>query len=239
MPNNLVQQMRPQQQLALLLRILARQGYDDKLAGHISYKDCEDGSLLVNPNGIFWKDVCAKDILRVDSNAKVIEGVHPVNPTIYFHTELHKARLDIGVAIHNHPPYGTIWAAAAELPPLLDQTGANGGGKAVLYDDYEGAVLKKEIAAEQARHYGDADMAILVQHGVLVTGANIGLTLVRALCFEWRCRKAYEVRCASLNGRELPQTIADELAVYAQEYGDMLFEAYGQHELAIDPRVLE
>ena len=169
----------------------------------------------------------------------MIEGTRAVNPTIVFHTELHKARPDIRVAVHNHPPYGTIWAAAGELPPLLDQTGANGGGKAVLYREYEGAVNDALVAAKQARAYGDADMAILAAHGTLVTAGTVGLALVRALSFEWRCRKAWEVAAMGRTGEPLAIATADGLAQFADEYGELLFAAYFDAEIEHDPSVLD
>ena len=66
------------------------------------------------------------------------------------------------------------------LPPLYDQTGANGGGKAVVYGEYEGVVQSADLAAALARAYGAADMAILTGHGTLVTAHSPALALLRA-----------------------------------------------------------
>jgi len=49
------------QELALLCRCLFAEGYDDHLAGHITYKH-PDGTLLVNPFGLTWDEVTASDI---------------------------------------------------------------------------------------------------------------------------------------------------------------------------------
>jgi ribulose-5-phosphate 4-epimerase/fuculose-1-phosphate aldolase len=228
----------PRQSLALLVRILASLGYDDKLAGHVSLRDRDDETLLVTPLGIFWRELRARDLIRVDQDGKVVEGEGRANPTIVFHAELHRARPDIRVALHNHPPFGSIWAAAGELPPLLDQTGANGGGRVVIYREYEGAVIDRRVAAELARAYGSADMAILAQHGTLVTGVSVPQVLVRALSFEWRCRKAWEVACMNKRGAPLPDSTAESLARYADEYGELLFEAYGREQIARDPELL-
>jgi ribulose-5-phosphate 4-epimerase/fuculose-1-phosphate aldolase len=229
----------PQQELALLVRVLASQGYDDKLAGHVSVRDRDDETLLVTPVGRFWRELCAHHMLRVNYAGEKVEGEGRLNPTIIFHAELHRARPDIRVAIHNHPPYGSIWAAAGELPPLLDQTGANGGGRAVIYREYEGAVATPEVAAQLAAAYGDADMAILAQHGTLVTGASAALALVRALSFEWRCRVAHEVASMGRTPAPLDPKNAEALGRYAQEYGEMLLEAYGRDEIARDPSLLD
>ena len=105
----------------------------------------------------------------------------------------------------------------------------------MLYREYVGAVIDRAVAAELARAYGSADMAILAQHGTLVTGASAPQVLVRALSFEWRCRKAWEVACMGRSGIPLPDTTAESLAQYADEYGEILFEAYGREQVARDP----
>ncbi len=106
----------------------AAENYDDKLAGHVSVRDRDDGTLLVPRVGARWGEFSVDDVVRIDAEGSVVEGEGNLNPTIVFHFELHKARPDIVCAIHNHPPSGNIWACAGELPPLHDQTGAIGGG---------------------------------------------------------------------------------------------------------------
>src|ERR1700694_4965500 len=92
---------------ALLARMLHREGYDDHLAGHITYRQ-PDGTLLVNPFGLTWDEITASDIMRTDMDGNVLEGRWTVTPAITLHTEVHKARHDVGVAVHNHPRWGTI-----------------------------------------------------------------------------------------------------------------------------------
>src|SRR5215210_1480777 len=55
----------PDGELALLCRMLFREGYDDHLAGHITYKQADD-TLLVNPWGLTWDEVRASDMMRID-----------------------------------------------------------------------------------------------------------------------------------------------------------------------------
>ena len=216
------------QQLAVTCRTLAAQGYDDKLAGHVSVRDGDDGTLIVPRLGVFWDEITANDFVRIDREGAVIEGHGALNPTIVFHLELHKARPDIRCAIHNHPPYGTVWACAAALPPLLDQTGANGGGKAVVYDEYAGVVQSRATAAALAQAYGDADMAILAAHGTLVTASSVALALLRAMCFEHRARKAHETRALGLDVTPLAPELEASASAAADVYAEMLMTQYAR-----------
>ena len=226
------------QQLAVICRTLATQGYDDKLAGHVSVRDREDGTIIVPRVGKLWCEMTADDFVRIDRDANVIEGEGPLNPTIVFHLELHKARPDIVCALHNHPPYGTIWACAGLLPPLYDQTGANCGGKAVVYGEYDGVVQTRDNAAALARAYGSADLAILTGHGTLVTAHSPSLALLRAQCFEHRARKAYEVKALNVAGVPLPESMAEKVSTGADVYGDMLMEVYARQLRSTDPAAL-
>jgi ribulose-5-phosphate 4-epimerase/fuculose-1-phosphate aldolase len=226
------------QQMAAACRTLAMQGYDDKLAGHLSVRDRDDGTLLVPRVGVFWDEIGPNDFLRIDQNGSVLEGSGDLNPTIVFHLELHKARPDIRCALHNHPPYGTAWACAAALPPLYDQTGANGGGKAVVYSEYEGVVRTTDAAAALARAYGDADMAILTGHGTLVTASSVALALLRAICFEHRARKAYEVQAMGLEGKPLLPEFAASASASADVHADLLMVHYARRLVERDPLAL-
>jgi ribulose-5-phosphate 4-epimerase/fuculose-1-phosphate aldolase len=226
------------QQMAVACRTLAMQGYDDKLAGHVSVRDREDGTLIVPRVGVFWDEIAPNDFLRIDGSGNILEGEGELNPTIVFHLELHKARPDIRCALHNHPPYGTAWACAAALPPLYDQTGANGGGTAVVYSEYEGVVQTSDAAAALARAYGDADMAILTGHGTLVTASSVALALLRAMCFEHRARKAYEVQALGLPGKPLLPEFAASAAAAADVYADMLMGKYARRLSDRDPLAL-
>jgi ribulose-5-phosphate 4-epimerase/fuculose-1-phosphate aldolase len=226
------------QQMTVACRTLAMQGYDDKLAGHLSVRDRDDGTLLVPRVGLFWDEIGPNDFLRIDGSGNIVEGEGDLNPTIVFHIELHKARPDIGCALHNHPPYGTAWACAAALPPLYDQTAANGGGKAVVYNEYEGVVQTSDAAAALARAYGDADMAILTGHGTLVTASSVALALLRAMCFEHRARKAYEVQALGLPGKPLRPEFEASAAAAADVYADMLMASYARRLVERQPLAL-
>jgi L-fuculose-phosphate aldolase len=222
------------QQMVVAIRQLASEGYDDKLAGHVSVRDRDDGTILVPRVGSLWEEFTVDDLVRIDHDGHIVEGEGNLNPTIVFHLELHKARPDIVCAIHNHPPYGTMWACAGELPPLYDQTGANGGGTASVYAEYGGVVDTRETAAELAAAYGDADMAILVGHGTLVTAPSIALALLRAQSFEHRSRKAWEVRALGVPGVPLPDRHAAKLGQSAGVYADMLMTAYARRLRRLD-----
>src|SRR5438128_9235144 len=91
--------MTPQGELALLARILFREGYDDHLAGHITYRQPDD-TLLVNPFGLTWDEIRASDVMRMSGEGRQLDGPWTISPAVQLHVEFHKVRHDAAVAIH-------------------------------------------------------------------------------------------------------------------------------------------
>jgi L-fuculose-phosphate aldolase len=231
-------ELSPRQEVALLARTLHREGYDDHLAGHISARQ-EDGTLLVNPWGLTWDEIQAGDVMRMDLDGRVLEGPWTVSPAIELHLALHRERDDVGVAVHNHPVWSTIWADMHEVPPVYDQTSALVAGEVALYETWDGTVNDRANAEAAVRALGDARMALLANHGVLVVGRDVAQAYHRCMVLEWRCRNAWRVRAAG-GGVPLKPDQYEVLAGYL----DLLsppgqWEAMVRRELRADAGVLD
>ena len=62
-PDQLIPDLSPPEELTLLARTLWREGYDDHLAGHITYRQ-PDGTLLTNPWYLLWEELTVEDIVE-------------------------------------------------------------------------------------------------------------------------------------------------------------------------------
>ena len=178
-PDEILPPLTPRGELACLARALYREGYEEHIAGHISYKQ-PDGTLLVNPFHLRWDEVRAEHICRIDLDGNVLEGEWFVSLAIQLHLELHKARDDVTVAVHNHPRWGTVWASLQRVPPVHDQTSSLVDNDIVLHNDYGKPVGDANEARDVVESLGDAKAALLAHHGVLVVADNVGAGL-RAL----------------------------------------------------------
>jgi ribulose-5-phosphate 4-epimerase/fuculose-1-phosphate aldolase len=228
----------PEAEVALLARMLFREGYDDHLAGHITSRQA-DGTLLVNPFALTWDELHASDIMRIDMDGNILDGTWSVTPAIELHLAIHRLREDVAVALHNHPRWGTIWADMQRVPPIYDQTSAGVNGEIALYDDYQGNVADRANAEAAAKALGDAKMALLANHGVLVVGAGIKQAHLRAITLEWRCRQAWHVAAAG-GGVPMRPDVADHFGGRLDAFGfPGLFEAMARRELRDDPTILD
>ena len=226
------------QELALLARLLFRQGFDDHLAGHITYRQ-PDGTFLVNPFGLTWDELRASDVMHMDAEGSPLGGKWTITPAITLHTELHRARHDVGVVVHNHPRWATLWADLGRVPPIYDQSSAMYGGTIALYDDYTGPVDQVGNARAAVQALGTADVALLANHGVLVLAPDIAMAYMRGQCIEWRCRQAWHVEAIG----SAKAMRADVAATFGGYFSDHAFpgmwEAMVRRELRRDPGVLD
>src|SRR3954468_1082724 len=180
------------QALACAFRILARTGFSEHIAGHITWRRDDGASMWVNPWGLWWDEVTAADVCAVDFDGRVVEGRWDVTPAIHIHTELHKRRHDARIVVHNHPYHVSLLAATGELPEIVHQTGTMFEGDLRFVDEYTGEIDSPELGADLAERMGDASVVVLANHGVLITGESIAEATFRAACVDRMCRLAYD-----------------------------------------------
>ncbi len=235
--DSLLPALTPRQELVLLARALWREGYDDHLAGHITYRQ-PDGTLLCNPWLLLWEELRPEDVLVIDLDGNLIEGDWPVPLGIPLHLELHRARHDVVVAVHSHPRFATVWADLGRIPACYDQSSALGGGELVVVDEYDGPVNARDSAARAVASMGSADTALLANHGVFVTAGSIRAAHQRAVALEYRSRRAWHVESLG-DGRELPEPARSFFRSSDGEGFIGFFEAMARREIRLDPTLLD
>jgi L-fuculose-phosphate aldolase len=237
-PDRLLPELSPRAELAILARALHREGYEEHIAGHISYKQ-PDGTLLVNPYHLRWDEVRAKHVARIDLDGNVLEGEWFVSTAIELHLQLHRYRDDVNVAIHNHPRWGTVWASLKRVPPVHDQTSSLVDNDIALHDEYDRPVGDASEARGAVESLGDGKAVLLGHHGVLVVGDDVGQVYARAMSLEWRCRMAWHVEAMG-GAPPIPAEASQRLARGIDRRGyPGLWEAMARQEIQLDLRVLE
>jgi len=235
--DSLLPTLTARQELVLLARTLWHEGYDDHLAGHITYRQ-PDGTLLCNPWLLLWEELRPEDVLVIDLDGNRIEGNWPVPLGIPLHLELHRQRHDVMVAVHSHPRFATVWADLGRIPGCYDQSSALGGGALVVVDEYDGPVNARDSAARAVASMGSADMALLVNHGVFVTAGSIRAAHQRAVALEYRSWRAWHVESLGA-GRELPEPARSFFRSSDGEGFVGFFEAMARREIRLDPTLLD
>ena len=198
----------PAQEIVLLARTLWREGYNDHLAGHITY-NLGDDTLLCNPWMLLWNEFRARDIIRIDLDGNVLEGDWPVPPR-------HPAA--------SRTAQVAAWSRGGDAQPsgLRHRVGRHGrsaagdgpiqrlgGGELVLVDEYDGAVNDPNSARRAVEKMGAAELALLAGHGVFVLGPRRARRAPagRGSACEQRCKHAWHVRAAGGSRRVAGTTV--------------------------------
>lgn len=161
--------------LAITLRLFARAGFDEGVAGHVTVRDPEfPGRFWVNPYAVHFSRMKVSDLLLIDEQGKVVEGTRRTNKAAFsIHSTIHEARPDVVAIAHTHSTYGRAWAAMGrELDPIIQESCAFYEDH-VLFDRYNGLVLDRDEGKQIAAQLGDRRAAILQHHGLLTTGASV------------------------------------------------------------------
>jgi ribulose-5-phosphate 4-epimerase/fuculose-1-phosphate aldolase len=227
-----------QQQLACALRILAAEGWQENLSGHITWAT-DDGGMWVNPWGMWWEEVRASQIIRLDADGNVVEGDWDPTGAVHIHTELHRARHDATIVVHNHPYYASLLAAMGELPRIVHQNSCLFDDELAFVDEY-GLVLAAPDGAWLAEQVGKASGVLLAYHGAIVTAPTIEDACYRAVTFERMCRLTYDILRAGRTPTEIPREQRPAIKELLQRVtGRAYWEGAVRMLLAREPDVLE
>jgi hypothetical protein len=94
-------------ELAACYRLFGRLGWHEMIYNHITLRvpGTED-QFLINPFGLMYREVTASNLVRIDTEGRVLDGsAHGVNPAGFIvHRSVHMARADAHCVMHTHTP---------------------------------------------------------------------------------------------------------------------------------------
>ncbi len=197
--------------LAACFRAAARMGLHEGICNHLSAMvPGSDELFLVNPYGWGFHEITASRLLVCDFQGNVVEGAgQPEATAFYIHGRLHMRLPRARAAFHTHMPNATAMAML-DGPPLLwaGQTALKFWGRTVVDDDYNGLALDEAEGDRIAASMGDADVAFMRNHGVMVVGGSIAAAWDDMYYLERACEAQ---RLALSTGRALkpvPEAVA-------------------------------
>jgi ribulose-5-phosphate 4-epimerase/fuculose-1-phosphate aldolase len=193
----------------------------------------------MNPWGIWWDEVRASEIIRLDADGNVVEGNWDVTGAVSIHTELHRARPDATIIVHNHPYYATLLAAMDEMPRMVHQNSCVFHDELAFVDEY--ALVDGDAEGQWlADNIGRASGVLLAHHGAIVIASTIEDACYRAATFERMCRFTYDVIAA---GRTPVEITAEQRVPLQKLLNEVTGRAYWEGAvrmlIAREPEVLE
>ncbi|MEM9248164.1 MAG: class II aldolase/adducin family protein, partial [Pseudomonadota bacterium] len=190
--------------LAAAFRLTARFGWHESVGNHFSAAVSAEGRhFLMNRKWQHFEAVRASDLQRLDADDASIMGTPeaPDASAWTIHGTLHRARPDVRVVLHCHPPYATALAAlkAPALPPIDMNTARFFGYLAI---DLECGGIADDAAegARIAAALGDCSTLLMANHGLTCTGPTVAQAFEQLYFFE---KAAQTVLLALSSGQEL------------------------------------
>lgn len=163
------------ERLAAALRVFARFGYDEGVAGHITVRDPEfTDCFWVNPFGVPFQHVTVSDLLLVDELGRVLQGRRHVNQAAFVvHSQVHQARPDVVAVAHSHSTHGRALSALGELLDPLTQDACAFYEDHALLNEYTGVAVDEQEGRRIASALGPHKGLILRNHGLLTVGDTV------------------------------------------------------------------
>ena len=107
------------EQVAWACRILALEGYADLTLGHVSGRPEGDDIVQIKRKGVALDEVDADDVIELDLSHDEVPLTPEMHLEAVLHTEVYKARPDVGAVVHGHPPFVTAFAATGATLEML------------------------------------------------------------------------------------------------------------------------
>ncbi|HXV24315.1 MAG TPA: aldolase [Alphaproteobacteria bacterium] len=218
--------------LAAAFRLAVRHGLSEGISNHFSLMlPGSEELFLINPFGLHWAEIRASDLLLLDRAGRTVEGGGEVEATAFnIHVEIHRAHPHARCVLHTHMPYATALTMieGGRLEPAHQTTLRFHG--AVAYDDtYNGLATEAAEGARMARLLDGKEVLFLANHGVIVTGATVGVAFDSLYYLE----RAAQSQCIALAtgkplrlvSQEISRKTRAEYAEFTATHAERHFEA--------------
>ncbi|GCF95864.1 fuculose phosphate aldolase [Enterococcus florum] len=205
------------EQLVAYGKKLITDGLTTGTGGNISLYMREEKQFLISPSGIPYFEMETEDIVVMNLQGEVVEGVRKPSSEHELHAIFYRNRSDVNSVVHTHSEYATTFACLnQEIEPLHYLIGSIGEKiRCCAYKTFGSPEL-----AEEAFQQIKQDKGILLgNHGVLTIGDSLGKAFEAAKDIEFIAKLAYRALSIGtpvlLNQQQLQEAV-DKFGTYGQ-----------------------
>jgi L-ribulose-5-phosphate 4-epimerase len=178
------------EKIVLGSRVLAKLGLVDYL-GHVSARIPGTDRMLIRARGAEQGDqrrLEPEQVVLVDLDARVVVGGLPPPDETRLHTEIYRARADVGAVAHTHQPIATIFGALEK--PILPMQAVMATVVREEIPIYRSArkITTVEQGTAVARTLGAGSIVHLQNHGVVFAGQSVEEVVIWAIWLEHQAR---------------------------------------------------
>lgn len=181
-------------------------------SGHASIRVPGTGQVLINSRLAARAQVSTEHVITVDLEGRLVAGTGKPPLEVVMHTEVFKARPDVGAVIHVHAPYTTLFGMVGKPMEPYYFRGAMVGHVPIHPDST--LITAHEQAAAMARTLGNGRAVILGAHGAVIAGATIEEAFYVAKYMEDNARM-YHKACGIGTPQPLPPDQCERIVQHA------------------------
>ena len=184
-------------EIAMARRILAREGCESAVAGHVSVRAPGEDAFFVTPFEYF-DETTPERVIKASFDLRILEGECEASPAIAFHAEIYKGRPDVGSVIHTHSHYTMVLATTGRELGMYNDMAALFLDEQVVY--VEDGIRPPVDGARLVEAVGDRHVMIIKNHGAIFLGDSLETATVEAFTFE-KCARI-QVEAEMIGGTE-------------------------------------
>ena len=204
----------------------------DMAGTHISARVPDaPGQYLLNPFGVFFEEITASSLLKVDRTGKVLSGyTGPLNSAGFkIHGAVHEARHDLACIMHTHTE--AINAVSMQVDGLLPNHQKSLTIMGFLaYHDFEGPAVGMQ-SDEQVRllqNLGEGIRCVIMRnHGGLTVGESVPEAFVWMTKLESACK--FQLAAQAAGARQV--RLSADIVARSIEVGRRVYRAGGEAEV--------
>lgn len=220
--SKLEERLHVRRRLAAALRLFARYGLDEGVAGHFTVRDpIRPDCFWCNSYAVHFAQANVSNLSLIGPQGQILEG-RGINIAAYaIHAPIHRARSDVHAVAHAHGVHGKAWSCLGRLLDPLSQDACAFYLDHALYDGSNTVILDSDEGEALVGALGRRKALILRNHGNLTVGATVDEAAWWYLAME-RCCQAQLL--AEAAGKPIPLPHAD--AAYAHEQGGSAYAGW-------------
>lgn len=187
-------------------------------SGNVSARDPETDLVAIKPSGVLFDQLTPDNLVIVDLNGEVVEGVLKPSVDTASHLYVYRHRQDVNGVVHTHSPYATSFAIRGEPLRIYTTTSAAVFGCDIPVSDFA-TIGEEEIGKEIVEKIGDCTAILMRNHGVFTIGKDATAALKAAVILE---ETAQSVHYALVRGPVTPlspKVVKAGYEVYHTSYG--------------------
>jgi L-ribulose-5-phosphate 4-epimerase len=169
------------EQLVKCMKTLHGRGLITGIGGNASIRMEGTNEVLITPSALYKGELKPDDIVKIDLEGNVLDGVFKPSIEWHFHAAIYNRRLDVNAVIHTHSPMTTGLALAGKkIEPITLESAVMLADVPILEFRYPGT---KELGEIVANNIMGHRAVIMQNHGVIAVGYDLieALTTIEVL----------------------------------------------------------